>query len=164
MTKLFTFLYLLLSCTFAWSQSGADKAQTVTINKQSFGTYPAVLFDLKNNKVIKLANDFKEEDFAGDADLWIEPRDPEINCLERVEDSKLKGVTPHIVTTETAFDQLNEQNMPKQIDKNEVPRAQIKEGTVFLVQASSNAVYKVRIDRTDKATETLTLTYQLIRK
>ncbi len=162
MTKLFTFLCLFLgSYGLVWGQTAP---QTVTINKQSFGGYPAVLFSLQSNKITKLANDFNEDRFSGDADLWIEPRDPEINCLERVEDTKLSGVTPHIALVTTGFDQLNVQTMPKQIDKSEVPGNQIREGTVFLVQASNNAVYKVRIDRADKTTETLVLTYQLIRK
>ena len=164
MYKLPMFLCLFLSCLVAWGQPGASTMQTVTINKQSFGGYPAVLLDLENNKLTQLGNDFKEEDFSGNADLWIEPRDPEINCLDRIEDTKLKGVTPHIITTSIAFDQLNEKTMPKQIDKNEVPRDQIKAGSVFLVQASNKAIYKVRIDRTDKAAEILVFTYQLIRK
>lgn len=163
MSKKLFFICLLLNYSLAWSQTDAD--HTVTINKQSFGnSYPAVLLDFKTNTITKLDKDFKEEDIAGDADMWIEPRDPEINCLERNEDSKLKGVTPHIVITATAYDKLDDKHMPQLIDKNGLQRSEIKAGTVFLLQASNNAVYKVRIDRADKDAETIVLTYKLLRK
>jgi hypothetical protein len=163
MSKILFFLCLLLNYNLVWGQSDAD--HTITINKQSFGnSYPAVLLDFKTGKITKLDKDFKEEDISGDADMWIEPRDPEINCLERSEDGKLKGETPHIVIAAIAYDKLDDKNMPQAIDKNGLQHSEIKEGTVFLLQASNNAVYKVRIDRTDKETETIILTYKLLRK
>lgn len=162
MNKILCILALFLCCGPARAQS-VGKAQTVTISKQSFGGYPAVLLDVKNGKLTKLDKDFREEDLAGDADLWVEPRDPEINCLERPEDSKLLGLSPHLLAAETSFDQMTDKNIP-QISGSALKLELIKAGTAFWVQASDNAVYKVRIDRADKAAETLVLTIVLVRK
>lgn len=159
---------LLLSGVMAFGllvQQQAAAQQSVTINRQSFGGgYPAVLLDVKSGKITKLAKDFREEDLAGDADLWIEPRDPEINCLERTEDSKLKGMSPHLLVAEQAFDGMDEKSIPKQIDRDALRKDQIVAGTVFWLQASNNSVYKVRIDRVDPGAETLVLNIALVRR
>ncbi len=158
-------LSVILACSIQGYGQSAAGLKTVTIDKQSFGGgYPAVLLDVKTGKITKLAKDFREEDLSGDADLWIEPQDPEINCLERTEDSKLKGLSPHLLVAEQAFEAMDEKSIPKQIGQEALRKEQIVAGTAFWVQASNNSVYKVKIDKAGQDPEILVLTIGLVRR
>jgi hypothetical protein len=77
-------LKIINSLDSAFSYDKIKKEYTVKISKSIFGDYPAILLNLRENKIFKINPNLQSEHSVIDADLWIEPRDPEINCLESV--------------------------------------------------------------------------------
>jgi hypothetical protein len=84
MKQLFTLLMvalLLISC--------ANNSTEITINKDTFGSYPASYLNLRTGEV----KGASREDYELDADLFIEPQDPEIRNMLWLEVSYLsKGI------------------------------------------------------------------------
>ena len=142
-----------------------EKLIRILINKDSFSDYPAVLLNLKNNSIIKIWNDFRNEISDINADLWIEPRDAEIMWLNSIfEGRKHKGEDTKVKLSNKKYD-LTDLNYTNTIVSYEwsLWRTNIAEGVVFIVKASDNSIYKIKIISFDKLNEIIELEYELVK-
>jgi hypothetical protein len=125
-------------------------AGNVTIDDRSFPYYPGVLLSLRKARVIVLPKRIDELK-AVEADLWIEPRDPEIAALTAAAAKQLgitrQGGDARVALTEDAYDAIVQ--APGQCTwLDQLPARSIVTG---LVQSSENRFFKVRIDAWDKS-------------
>lgn len=175
-TKFIGFIFLILISFNGVSQTKEDtpikfdkksKEYKVTINKEvlkkySFNLdYPAVTLSLRQNAFIYSLNNSpyeKAENFnqeSKNADLWIEPKDPEIHSFPD-ETSQLK-----LVNQKWNFNYL--ENI-KDFTFNEysIQRKNIKTGIIFLIKTTEGKIFKVRIDSFNIDKEEISLTYKLL--
>ncbi|WP_163408294.1 hypothetical protein [Flavobacterium ajazii] len=144
-----------------------SKEYKVIINKEvlkkySFNSdYPAVTLSLRQNTFIYSLNNSpyeKAENFnqeSKNADLWIEPRDPEINSFPE-ETSQLK-----LVNQKWEFNYLK--NIKDfTLSEYAIERKNIKTGTIFLIKMTEGKIFKVRIDSFNIEKEEISLTYKLL--
>lgn len=125
---------------------------SVTIDERSFPHYPGVLVSLDRVQVIALparVADLK----TTDADVWIEPRDPEIAALTTGAAGALgiahEGRDARVALTTGPYDAIV--HVPEHSTWLErLPVEAVSAGRVFLVQSSGGRYYKVRIDAWDK--------------
>ena len=132
----------------------------ITINEDSFGEeYPAVFLDLKNNSLMIYSKDVD----VINADLWIEPNDPEIAGLtnreggiEHVgEDVSLRIIDRNLSDKDIRSLDLN--TFQRSLDKSK-----IKAGLVFAVMASDKSLYKVEIISFTQSEQEIKLEHQKI--
>lgn len=139
-----------------------DRPMRLTIDKQTFGQYPAAVVSLDQGRVLPAPGKpgRKAPPTQVNADLWIEPNDPEIAALT----SEIKEIA-HVgqdvalaVLEGVDFDGLRA--APAQADwTDRVPKAEIRLGTVFLVRSSSGKLYKLRIEVFSEKEQRLDLVY-----
>jgi hypothetical protein len=133
----------------------------ISINKNSFGQYPAVFVNLSSGSLIKFDNDDTLNQI--DADLWIEPSDPEIKGLqeffERIkhhgENVKLKVIEESETAKEVKV------SFPSKF-KEGIDRSKIKSGLEFIVHSSNNSFYIIKIISFNKEEKEMKLKYQKI--
>ena len=139
------------------------KIDKQTIKKNSINLdYPALALNLRKNNFFKISKtakeNFSEEDLVLDAVLWIEPGDPEI-CKISLGENKGKRALLKVVFENWNFDFLK--NINQLIFEDDgIEKKYIKAKTIFLVKASDDLFFKVRIDKFDKLKEELILTYK----
>ena len=123
----------------------------IIINQTSYGEYPAIFFDLSSGNILKFdgynemyPNDIDEKI---DADLWIEPSDPEIAGLE----NSFEGYQEHIgsnVLIKVLSDGETEKSAVEQFPigfSKKITKSKIKNGTEFIVYSSEEFFYKMKI-------------------
>lgn len=161
---LFIVLFFLMGCTKTHHSSKRGDGTTVkiTINKSSFGDYPAVILDLANKRLIKLNQDYNQlPHIAGD--LWIEPGDPEIGGLGKEVDG-VKHIGDNVVlkVIDENLSRTEMHQLPTRLFKNYIERDQIKSGVVFLVKASDQALYRVKIVELNTTQQIMKLEYSVM--
>ncbi|MCH2023170.1 MAG: hypothetical protein MK207_11895 [Saprospiraceae bacterium] len=155
-------LLTLFILTTSFGAATSQEKHQIKLNKSSFGEYPAVIIDLKNNSLTKINNDFRSmKEIKGD--LWIEPRDPEINgiqsSLERVKHVG-KSVLLKLIEADLTDQQIQELELTT--FQTRIKSESIKSGIVFAVIASDGSLYKVTITDFEQQKEALKLDYYLI--
>jgi CubicO group peptidase (beta-lactamase class C family) len=125
---------------------------SLTIDKESFPYYPGVLVSLDKAQVLALPKS-PEDLKTTDADLWIEPRDPEITALTadivRALGISHVGRDARVALATDPYEAIV--HVPAHctwVDR--LPVEGISSGSVFLVQSTGNKYYKVRIDAWEK--------------
>ena len=128
----------------------AAQATTITVGPSVYGNgYPAALVSLDKATAVG----FKRGIRSIDADLWIEPNDPEIQGLSaRFEGARHEGDDVKLaIPAGQPYESIR--HVPGRISwESDLPKQQIAEGLVFLVRSSSGKCYKVRILRRDRRT------------
>jgi hypothetical protein len=143
----------------AFSYDKIEKEYTVKISKSIFGDYPAILLNLRENKIFKIYPNLQNEHPATDADLWIEPRDPEISCLE----SNDKSQKSYLLNVNENYKKINIKYIKNISFKEEdLNKKEIKTNAVFIFKTIKKTIYKLRIDNFSKDKEEMILTYKLI--
>ncbi len=146
--KKFTLLLLTVLFLTACINQKEPIFKEIIIGEEIFGDYPAVLLNLRTGETIKISNNFTKEAGEIDADLWIEPGDPEIACLEDgFEDKEHKGEDTKLKVIGDSFGNISLNSVKNiQLTDNDISRDDIIEGVVFVVQASDKSLYKVQAD------------------
>ena len=127
-------------------------AQTkkVSIDKNSFGSYPAILFNVDNGTLTQLNKKESEaETFKGidiENGLFIEPNDAEIACINL----KSKSEYPRLIILDSNYDAIGASNGLEEITK----------GTLFIVETNNHNLYKFLIISFDKENEKLEFEYE----
>jgi len=164
LTKQVTLLILIFSvssCTNQETNHTSQITKEITINEDSFGEeYPAVFLDLKNNSLMIYSKDLT----VINADLWIEPNDPEISGLTKEfegmehvgEDVLLRIIDKNLSDKDISSLDLN--TFQRKLDKSK-----IKAGLVFAVMASDHSLYKVKIISFTIAEQEIKLEHQKIK-
>jgi len=164
LTKQVTLLILIFSvssCTNQETNHTSQITREITINEDSFGEeYPAVFLDLKNNSLMIYSKDLT----VINADLWIEPKDPEIAGLTKEsggmehvgEDVLLRIIDKNLSDKDISSLDLN--TFQRKLDKSK-----IKAGLVFAVMASDNSLYKVKIISFTQSEQEIKLEHQKIK-
>ncbi|MCL5244460.1 hypothetical protein M4I21_01480 [Cellulophaga sp. 20_2_10] len=150
---------LIIVITFSAYSQVSDKG-IITIDTSSYGSYPAVFVDLSSGSLLKLDANLKEID----ADLWIEPNDPEINGLEESFDGGIthSGENVLLRILEKGEHEADIKKMFPNTFVDSVDRGKIKTGLQFIVHTSENLFYVIKISSFSKEDEEMTLEYQKI--
>ena len=135
----------------AWAAEAkpdSDGLVRIEIDSAKLKGYPAALVSLDEHRITMVPATREElQKLEIVADLWIEPRDPELGGLpEKFEGTTHKGQDTKVaVVTGVTFDELS--RVPDGVSwKQGLARKEIRQGTVFLVQSSTGKLYKVRLD------------------
>jgi hypothetical protein len=131
---------------------GCNGERTLTVDNRDYSYYPAALVSLDKAKIIPLPKPLHGLQ-ATEADLWIEPRDPEIASATAgmAADIGIRhaGRDAHVAVAAGDYQHLVK--VPDDsIWLDRLPVEAIKSGAVFIVQSSSNRYFKVRIDAWDR--------------
>jgi predicted DNA-binding antitoxin AbrB/MazE fold protein len=144
---------------------GGESVHEVSIDRSSYDYYPAVFLKLSENKTITIDENFKERESI-DADLWIEPKDPEISMLqEDFEGISHIGNNSQFFITDENFEDISRESI-QNIENilfshsERLPENQIKEGTVFIVKSSDDLLFKIKITHFDQGNSEMKLIYQ----
>lgn len=123
--------------------------------------YPAVAINMTNNKFVKVLpniiskGDTSEREIRKlDADLFIEPRDPEITIFPGKQ-TKLKIV-------DQKWNYYNLKNA-QDIIFDEDSLRDIKSGVIFLLKMETNIIFKIKIEHFSSKNEEMTLIYKLLK-
>jgi len=145
--NLIVLLSMLLS-TYSFSQD----IKTVHIDSSVFkGNYPAVILDIPSGELVSL-NDGKSEaalfkGIAVENGLFIEPQDPEIGAINLLTEEDY----PKIILLDNDFNS---------IVWDDLSGEKIAADRMFLVATSNRDIYKFKIVRIEKASQTMVLEYQ----
>lgn len=144
---LFILLVGFLAANSGCENSAGKSIKTLVINRACYTSYPAVIVSLDNAAIISLPEDRKLLRGASiTGDLWIEPRDPEIQGLKaRFEGAVHVGEDVKVALVKGSFDEIH--SVPEGVTwERYVNRRLIKPGLVFLTRSSTGKFYKVRVD------------------
>lgn len=127
-------LLLIASLLTACGNSG----KSLIIDKTKYENYPAVFVSLMNAQILSVnTKKYKEQIKSIDADLWIEPNDPEI--------STIPGRNAKIAYLATEYKDLSK--IPNYVHWGEkLEKRQIRGGNMFLVKTEHGNVFKVFIN------------------
>jgi hypothetical protein len=132
---------VILSC-----RSDEYPTSTVRIDFRDGVTgYPAAFVSLERSEVVPVPDTF--EGVTIDADIWVEPGDPEVLGLSsHFEEATHPGSDTRVALAgELSFEEIK--SVPEEIDWTEsLEESEILTGTVFFVRSSNNHIYKVLID------------------
>jgi hypothetical protein len=151
---------LLLFATINFSSCSTNK---ISINKNSFGQYPAVFVNLSSGSLIKFDNDGTLNQI--DADLWIEPSDPEIKGLQEFFE-RIKHNGENVLLRVLKKGQTAKELKALFPDgfKKGIGRSEIKPELKFIVHSSDKSFYSIKIISLNKEEKEmkLKLKYQKI--
>lgn len=123
--------------------------------------YPAVAINMTSNKFVKVLpniiskGDTSEREIRKlDADLFIEPRDPEIAIFPGKQ-TKLKIV-------DQKWNYYNLKNA-QDIIFDEDSLRDIKSGVIFLLKMENNIIFQIKIEHFSSENEEMTLIYKLLK-
>ena len=128
-----------------------QKTRTITIDNRGYVDYPAMFVSFERGVAEPIPKII--DGYETDADLWIEPSDPELSGLgSGFETGAVHlGRDTMIALAGSNFEGLDPESVGEwafQIDSDKlVP------GTVFVVRSSSSRLYKVRIDVWDRGVQ-----------
>lgn len=149
---------LLLSFTqFVYSEDiNIDRIIIADTTKLEGESYPAFFVSLSENKIIPVIEAVNLE--TGklkknriNADLWIEPGDPEIAALNTNFGDDFEGILTEGTNTwlsiiHSSYNEIK--SPPVGISWNrKLSTGDIRKGVVFIVKSTNSDIYKVRIDR-----------------
>ncbi|GAA4116088.1 hypothetical protein GCM10022393_16570 [Aquimarina addita] len=167
------YIRTLLVVAIIWSQSfiraqdssaeqTSSPAHEIIINKDSFGTYPAVVLNLDTHELIKFdKGKTEEETFKGikvKNGFFIEPDDPEFASIS-INDS---GLRPQLLTLEDSLSVTLEDAKKLEINREKLDADEIKSGLFFIVKTTEGAFYRFQILLFDKVANELKLRYKKI--
>ncbi|SFW23652.1 hypothetical protein [Cellulophaga fucicola] len=158
--KALKYLNLLIIVVTFSGYSQVSKKTIITIDKNSYLEYPAVFLDLSSGLLIKVDRNLKEID----ADLWIEPNDPEINGLEESFDGGITHIGDNVLlrVLENGEKEMEVKKMFPDTYVNSVDRGKIKADLKFIVHTSESLFYIIKIISFSKENQEITLEYQKI--
>lgn len=148
--------------------NAATKEYTVVVNKETMkkhpisASYPAVVLSLRYHKFMDMNVTSRNieapenrEQLKMEADLWIEPRDPEIAILPE-DSSRLK-------VTGLKWELCDRKHLGDIVfDEESIVGSKITPGTVFLLKKDVHTLFKIIIDKCNKQNEEITLRYRLV--
>jgi len=137
----------------------------ITITKDDFVGYPAVFLNLRTAEVISLSPAVWEDGYEIDADLWIEPGDPEVSGLSQKssEAGIHKGADVFVAGIEKFFE-----DVPYDLVESELlwlpslSRRELQPGRMFFVKASDESLFKVEIRHLDSRAGEMRLRYKSV--
>jgi hypothetical protein len=123
---------------------------TLRVDVSSFTGYPAALISLDKQTVLPLPDIETLEQKKINADLWIEPRDPEIAAFTQPRKNYGPGEPLLAVSDQLVFETLS--TVPAKLTwKRSLESKAIREGLVFLVRSRSGIFYKVKVNKQTKS-------------
>jgi hypothetical protein len=154
---------VLISCAHRNGSPGTEQTQhprdhaeggTLVVDNKSFNRYPAALVSLDRAEIIQLPEHFGDMKET-DADLWIEPGDPEMAAMTAEGAKRLFDGGAHVGRDVrigvASLDYDNIIKVPAGLTwLARLPVDVIETGAVFIVQSSSTRYFKVRIDTWDR--------------
>jgi len=155
------YLFLLfVVVAFLSCSDGSDQGE-ITISKDSYlDDYPAVYLDLSSGAFVNYKFEY-EESKEIDADLWIEPQDPEIRGLTKFfKGIKYKGEDVLLkVLDEGETEKEAIALFPSEFNYY-IPGEKIKSGLKFILRSSTKSFYMIKIIYFNKDKEEMKLEYQ----
>lgn len=138
-------LFLLLLCL---SIIGCQSANTLMIDNKIYEKYPAAFVSLDKGKIYPI-EDPRIKTVKVDADLWIEPEDPEIRAIINIKNKIVhEGEDVTVASTDLSYKNIKAIKDINGVKWSEsIERDKIHEGAVFIVKSSTNKIYKVKIDK-----------------
>lgn len=134
------FVIFALTALFMSCSSGTE----IKITEDSYEDgYPAVLINLNTCKVLAADQEGTKKDFQ--ADLWIEPRDPEI-----------AGRSDALMTI-IEKDMSNDEILDLNPNKKGIDRDSIEEGLIFVVKSNVGRYYKLTITHYSQSNKEMSL-------
>ncbi len=130
---------------------GATATRTVEINTEKDGTF--VLLDLKKGNIFSLKfllDYYKDESYPPEVyetDLYIEPADPEISCIDQrlTDELNMSFISNSGIQLYTEAYQLYTVYVDESGLLSDCTLLAIKEGLIFVVKEASNSYYEVKI-------------------
>ncbi|WP_108867612.1 hypothetical protein [Aquimarina aquimarini] len=157
-----------MSINFVHAQDKkVEKDSTVvhelTINKDSFGSYPAVILDIDTHKLIKLNAGATEEEVFKSIKVkngfFIEPSDPEFASIS----TDGPDVNPRLIVHESNSLEITLEEVEKlDVVSSRLRRESIKTGVLFIVKTYKGIFYKFQIVLFDAETKEIKLRYEKI--
>jgi hypothetical protein len=140
----------------------SETVRVVSLVKESFGDYPAVILNLETGAYSQINDDFSDlnSDLVGD--LWIEPSNPEIAGLKPHGKRGHKGedVLLKVLKYDLTDDEIK--NLEIATFTNKLRSIDIDVGLDFIVKASSGNLYKFRVSQLNIDKGEITLEYRKI--
>lgn len=163
--RIFIIIAIVISNNFILAQHKTTEQNTsvvheLTINRESFGTYPAVILDIDTHRLIKLNNEATEDEVFKDIKVkngfFIEPRDPEFSSIS------IKGadVNPRLITLKDNYEDLTIDDVKKLNITRSRLREDFKTGIIFIVKTHKGVFFKFQIVMFNKETEEIKLKYE----
>lgn len=147
--------------TMLAAKDAQQKTHRLIIKKTELKGYPAAFASLDNHRLQNVPATREElRKLTIEADLWIEPDDPEVSGIpKKFEGATHKGDDTKVAAVHSgSFDSI--ERLPqdvKWIDK--LKSKDIKQGNIFFVKSSTGRIYKVRFEHIEKKAS-ITIVYQ----
>ena len=136
----------------------------IYISKDIYGDYPAIFLNLRTGESFKINNDFKDTNNPIDADLWIEPNNPELSWLDWTFEWHIhKGNDTKILFSNQKYEDMNIESIAKQEFFKKLEPENIVEWNAFIVKASNNTFFKVKITYLDEKNNEMKLVYSILK-
>jgi len=159
-------LVLVLSQCFVNAQNTNEKqdiftSRTITLNQDSYGTYPAVILDLDTHELISFdETETEAEMFKGvkvKSGFFIEPGDPEFGAISSVSPE----MSPKLVVLNQNKATITVEEA-KKIEMTSTDIRSFKSGLIFLVKTFDEKFYKFQIIALNKEKDELKFKYELV--